>query len=550
MKISVVIATHSEVQLLEQCLAALNSYNINFKKHYEVIVVDNGSEHTAKIEQLCMAHNTKLIKTGKNLEVSLAYTQGIKLATGEYIMLMDDDIVPIAKDGLERAYKFIKSKKKAAVVGFKLLFPDGVRVQHGGIVFDQYRKLGFKLQGTEKNDPRINEPREMQAVSFACALLDTKILKAMGGFSPLKPGLSPHYYFNDIDYCLKVRKEGYEVWYCPDLLLWHYGGATFNKLLPGPERMKFLPMTGIKWFDEIEHDDYIHRDMPPHNPVVAVGVALSDHSRWIFPRLMNMIAGLNYYKKNMIIMLSMTNVGKDFYEEIETYARLNGQTYKDFMITNKYPHFENKMDSVYHNREKIREMAIAKKADYLFFIDSDVSMERDTLKKLVCMAELEDCDIAAGSYFYKSEDNPKPMLFAELIPTAEFMEKGLNDKVKISSDEKTRVCGLGNFRLGQDLMDGKKHYAGATNMGCTLISRKCFETISFKQELCYGTEDLSWFAKASHAGYKLKVDTSLKLYHLDPDGFVYSWWGLPVEYEGYRYYLKPVKEKISDGIHN
>ena len=108
--------------------------------------------------------------------------------------------------------------------------------------------------------------------------------------------------------------------------------------------------------------------------------------------------------------------------------------------------------------------------------------------------------------------------------------------------------GLGNFRLAKELMDGKVHEAHAANMGCTLIPTKILREIPFKRALNYGTEDLAWFAEAIEKGYTLKVDTSLTLFHLDANGYVYCWWNLPIKEKGYKYYLKPTKEKIKEGV--
>ena len=45
-------------------------------------------------------------------------------------------------------------------------------------------------------------------------------------------------------------------------------------------------------------------------------------------------------------------------------------------------------------------------------------------------------------------------------------------------------------------------------------------------------------------GYKLLVDTGMKLFHLDADGYVYCWWNMPLKQDNYIYQLQPVKEKI------
>jgi len=77
-----------------------------------------------------------------------------------------------------------------------------------------------------------------------------------------------------------------------------------------------------------------------------------------------------------------------------------------------------------------------------------------------------------------------------------------------------------------------------------MIKRKCLEAIVFNPKPLYGTEDLSWFADAQEKGYKLKVDTSLKNFHLDANGFVYCLWNMDMQDDDYVYTLKTQKKKI------
>lgn len=543
-KLSVIIVTNTEIDKLGQCVHNLYYGNYSYRDSYELIVIDNGSNASEQIKGICKSVNCRYIRSEENLSFSYANEIGIKASMGEWILLLNDDTIPNQKDTLKRMVAFAEERPKLAIEGVKLLYAITNEIQHCGVVFNQYRQPYHHLMKADLFDPRTTFAKQFQAVTGACMLINRKIYDEIGGFTHTDK--VPGYHYEDIDLCMKARKAGHEVWYNPDVVVYHYSSASYSKVFKTQQECyKFLPNLQQKWWLDIEHDDYIHMENPERNPIIMIGLPMSEGSRWIFERVMNMIDGFHYHKKNIVITISLTNCGQTFIDEVMTYAKLNGWKYLDFLVTKECPHFENKMRSIYYNRETVRNIAKDKNADYIFFIDTDVSMERDTLKRLVDYCEKGKCDIAAGAYFYKTEDNPKPMLFKSIISSPEFFVMGERDKDEHSSSPEERCVGLGNFKIAKDFMDGRLHYAAATNMGCTLISKKCFD-IPFTPENCYGTEDLAWFAKAQEKGYKLLVDTSLKLFHLDKNGYVYCFWNLPMEDEQYRYELAPRKVKRSN----
>ena len=543
-KVSIIIVTHSQKDKFTQCLALLAQSLLNIRNKVEVIIIDNAAPHFKYIENLAASYGFKYIRNKKNLSFSLANEVGIKASKGKYILLLNDDTIPSVSGWIEKLLAFADKNPKAGVVGCKLLYPQNHKIQHCGIAFNQYRQPFHPLLQADMNDPRTETTKQVQAVTFACALIRRKIYDEVGGFTHLEE--KPGYHYEDVDLCFKVRKAGYEVWYKHDAIVFHYSASSFaGKLKTKEENFKFLPNFIKKWFIEIKHDDWKSLDIPAHNPEIAIGIPLTDGSRWRFKQHMNMISGLNYWKKKITLIFSVDNCSQDFHEEIQTWAKLNIQHFKDIRVPSVRTHTDGKVQSVIVNRNLIREDCIRLGyIEYLFFIDTDVIIEKDTLKKLMPLCETGGADIAAGVYFYKIEDNPKPMLFESRLHSKKFKGMTQDKKIKHSSYKMERVIGLGNFAVAKHLMDGGVHEAGATHMGCTLIKMKCLKELPFEYENCYGTEDLSWFSRAEEKGFKLVVDTGLKLFHLDANGFVYCWWNMDLKDDKYVYKLKPVKEKI------
>lgn len=549
-KVSIVIVTHNSKEHLVGCLKSLNSTAYTYEDH-EVIVVDNASDYAAVIQDICIQFDYRYIRSDVNLSFDAANDLAISTSDGKYFILLNDDTLPAKDFWIEKWIQFAEDHPRAGAIGCRLVFPQNDTIQHCGVVFNQYRQPFHKLAGTDVNDPRVLAAKQFQAVTFAAVLIRREAYLAAGGFT--RHDVWDTYTYEDIDLCFKMRAAGWEIWYAPEVIIYHYSATSYGKILKRKEdAFKNLPALIDQWFIEIDNDDWKELDVPPHNPEIAVGIPLTEGSGWRFEQLMSMVAGFHYWKKNLSLILSVSDSGPAFLEKVQNWAKLNGATFKDVMVSTKVSHHTDKMLSVYANREEIRQAFLAKtKAEYLFFIDSDVSMERTTLRGLIDICEIQGADIAAAPYFYKSEDRPRPMLFKKVIPTRDYKNKTLKSKNEIAYNRSWRNAGLGNFTFANELMDGGVHPAEATGMGCTLIRRKCLEAIPFKPKELYGTEDLSWYAEAQDKGFKLMVDTGARVYHLDKNGYVYCWWQFPITEREARYELVPTKREITNyGLHN
>ena len=110
-----------------------------------------------------------------------------------------------------------------AVVGCKLLFPAG-GIQHAGIYFDGFcqpyhRYLGFM----DDTYAPANTPMTVPAVTGAFFAVRYSIWKHFGGFDETA---YPHGYFEDIDFCIRIQREGWKVFYDPRIQLTHDVGSS------------------------------------------------------------------------------------------------------------------------------------------------------------------------------------------------------------------------------------------------------------------------------------------------------------------------------------
>jgi cellulose synthase/poly-beta-1,6-N-acetylglucosamine synthase-like glycosyltransferase len=105
-------------------------------------------------------------------------------------------------------------------VGAKLLFPDDT-IQHAGIVISQTLAPRHVYSGFPASNPAVNKSREFQIVTAACALIGTETFRRFGGFDPAFLNG-----YEDIDLCLRLRRDGLKIHYCHESVLYHLESAT------------------------------------------------------------------------------------------------------------------------------------------------------------------------------------------------------------------------------------------------------------------------------------------------------------------------------------
>lgn len=223
-ELSIIIVSFNTRTLTEKCVKSIISSNL--KVNYEIIVVDNGSKNgTAKALK---KFDIKVIENKENLGFAKANNQGIRTAKGEYFLLLNSDTE--VKDGsIDKLYEFAISSKDAGVVGPRLLNPDG-SIQHSvsnlptilGAIMAYW--FGDKVK-YEKYAPSI--VTKVPAVMGAAFLITPLAIKKVGL-------LDERYfmYYEDLDYCRRVRKSGLSIYYLPASEIIHHHGFSGRNLLP------------------------------------------------------------------------------------------------------------------------------------------------------------------------------------------------------------------------------------------------------------------------------------------------------------------------------
>jgi len=233
MKLSIIIVNYNTKKLTLNCLKSIDRHPYDAK--FEVLTVDNNSSD-GSVEALekfnSKNFNLKIIQNKKNLGFSKANNKGIKASKGEYVLLLNSD-TEVKNDSLNNLLKVAENLEDAGVVGAKLLNTDKT-VQSSVFKLPTISRsvkqyLLDKKNILDKYAPKTQSTTEVEVVVGAAFLITPEALKKVGT-------LDEKYfmYFEDFDYCRKIRRKGLKVYYTPKSEIIHHHGASggdFSKLI-------------------------------------------------------------------------------------------------------------------------------------------------------------------------------------------------------------------------------------------------------------------------------------------------------------------------------
>ncbi|MBM3279160.1 MAG: glycosyltransferase [Candidatus Handelsmanbacteria bacterium] len=217
-RVSLVIPLFNKAELTEQCLLGV-ARNTGNDQEYEVVAVDNGSTDWTVYLLPAFEGDIRVLRNEENLGFAWACNQGVEAATGEYVVLLNNDTVP-QPGWLEAMVRLADSDPLIGVVGALLLYPGSGKVQHAGL--EMVKGLPEHVyRGAAADDPRVLVQRDLDMVTGACMLVRRELFLQLGGLDAA--------YVNgveDVDFCLRVRQAGYRVVYCPECVVEHHEGAS------------------------------------------------------------------------------------------------------------------------------------------------------------------------------------------------------------------------------------------------------------------------------------------------------------------------------------
>ena len=225
LKASVIIVSFNTRDLLRVCLNSLDETAGELA--FEVIVVDNGSTdgsvEMVKEEFL----EVNLIANKTNRGFGMANNQGIQIARGQYIVLLNTDTV-VLPSALQKMLVFMDSQARIGAAGGLLLTENG-QVQPSIGRFPRILEalqfhIGIRELPHQKACYYERQHLNVEYVSGAFIVLRCTVLERVGLFDE-----QFFFYAEEADLCLRIREAGFTIGYNPDARIIHYGGGSCQK---------------------------------------------------------------------------------------------------------------------------------------------------------------------------------------------------------------------------------------------------------------------------------------------------------------------------------
>jgi GT2 family glycosyltransferase len=220
---SIVIPSYNGISLTENCLRALaESLPRDFRG--EIIVVDDCStDDTAPRLEACRKREPRLkvIRNLQNCGFVVTCNNGATAASGDVVILLNNDTLP-QRGWLEPLLRLLRDRPDAGAVGGKLVYPDGRLQEAGGIVYSDGSTANFGKWQHALDDPLFNYVREVDYVTGALIATRRDLFNELG---QLDTRYRPIYY-EETDYCFRLRQQGYKIYYHPESVVIHLEGVT------------------------------------------------------------------------------------------------------------------------------------------------------------------------------------------------------------------------------------------------------------------------------------------------------------------------------------
>lgn len=196
-------------------------------ERYELVVVYDPPTPPAVLQELrdIAGDRLVLVPYGEPFNFSAKCNEGFLAASGEVIVLLNDDVEVISDDFLGQLIAPLH-EPGVGMTGAHLFYSDGT-VQHAGLVYRQ-QHFGHAFLGASPDDPgdfgALLVSREASGLTAACVALLRSTYEEVGGFCEELPGS-----FNDVDFSFKIRAEGHRLIWLPQVRLYHFESRTRDK---------------------------------------------------------------------------------------------------------------------------------------------------------------------------------------------------------------------------------------------------------------------------------------------------------------------------------
>ena len=265
--VSILIPNKDHIADLMTCLTSIVEKTTYAS--YEIVIIENNSEQqeteafyrdleSGKIPEyadLVRSERLRIVRYPESFNYSAIHNFALPYTKGEYLLLLNND-TEVRSGGWIEELLGLCQQKDIGAVGAKLYYPDGT-IQHAGVVIGLCGVASHLFIGASGDADgyagRLKSVQDVSAVTAACMMTKRTVYEAVGG---LTEELAVAY--NDIDYCMKVRRAGYLVAFTPYAELTHYESKSRGLEDSKEKKDRLSREAGIfcrRWEKELEQGD-------------------------------------------------------------------------------------------------------------------------------------------------------------------------------------------------------------------------------------------------------------------------------------------------------
>ena len=231
MDLSIIIINYKSVGHVLNCVKSI--YKETHEYNFEIIVVDNNSEDDSEAKILSAFPNIIWLQPGYNAGFARANNAGMRIAKGEFILILNADTI-ITNNALDKTIDLFKKKNDAVACGVQLLNPDGTK-QISGAYFKSgglnvllplpyfgrlIRYIGYKLKTKIPSVKEVVAEQEVDWIVGAFIMVKKEVLQTAGMFDE-----DFFMYAEEIEWCSRLGKSG-KLYLFEEPKIIHLGGGA------------------------------------------------------------------------------------------------------------------------------------------------------------------------------------------------------------------------------------------------------------------------------------------------------------------------------------
>jgi len=271
----------------------------NDYENYEVILIDNGSTDNSQevLKKLELEYsNLNFIINTKNLGFAEGNNIGIRASNGDYVLLLNNDTV-VKENFLTSLMNQASKYPDSGVIGTKIYFydePDKIWFAGGYI---DWKYDGAHIGYGELDENKYNTDKSVEFITGCTFLIKREVIEKVGLLDS-----SFFAYQEDVDWCVRIKKTGYQCIYVPYPEVWHKAGRTSKKQGRMSPLHRYLGTRNKlvlikKNFSKLKFMDALLREILLVTPVYVILYASRGHFDLIPAQLQGIIDALRNRNK-------------------------------------------------------------------------------------------------------------------------------------------------------------------------------------------------------------------------------------------------------------